>query len=201
MAQCVRERRHVHRVRMPGAFARRPYRVGKVRVIHKAWDDVPVQMRGLVSERGQIDLVRLEQIVQHLFDGEHHVHEVLTGARIQLCHFFHVRLPDDATKAGIVGIANQNHATETVVPQHGFILRMAQWAGGFHSYPLTGRTLDAASLARLRASSTLSALASATPMRRRVNDSGLPNSRISDCGTRKASSTPSKAMPFSSRPP
>eukprot|EP01022_Parablepharisma_sp_SALTPOND_P004214 TRINITY_DN118_c5_g1_i1.p1 TRINITY_DN118_c5_g1~~TRINITY_DN118_c5_g1_i1.p1 ORF type:complete len:1641 (+),score=478.48 TRINITY_DN118_c5_g1_i1:3715-8637(+) len=68
-------------------------------------------------------------------------------------------------------------------------LRHAQAYSG-----MTGLTLAAACLARMRAVSTLSALARATPMRRRAKDSGLPNRRISAPGMRRASATPSKAM-------
>src|SRR5438128_5323526 len=68
----------------------------------------------------------------------------------------------------------------------------------FHSQGMIGLTLAAASFARTRAVSTSSAVASATPMRRRANDSGLPNRRISAPGTRKASATPSNAMPAAS---
>ena len=51
--------------------------------------------------------------------------------------------------------------------------------------PATGLTFAAAASARSRAVSTSSAVASATPMRRRANDSGLPNRRMSVSGTCK----------------
>jgi hypothetical protein len=66
--------------------------------------------------------------------------------------------------------------------------------------PSRSARLDAARLARLRASS-VSPLATATPMRRLTKDSGLPNRRRSVRGTASASATPSKAMPASSMPP
>src|SRR5262249_38353876 len=66
---------------------------------------------------------------------------------------------------------------------------------------LTGRTRPAARLALARAVSMSLARARATPMRRLRKDSGLPNRRTSLSGTRKASSSASKAIAFSSRPP
>ena len=68
-------------------------------------------------------------------------------------------------------------------------------------YFATGLTLPAASLARLRASSISTPVATATPMRRFLKLSGLPNRRRSAPGTRSASATPSKAMPLASAPP
>ena len=70
------------------------------------------------------------------------------------------------------------------------MLRQAQHERDTYSF--TGTTLLAASLARALASSVSLPFASATPMRRFLNASGLPNRRMSDSGTRKASSTPLK---------
>ena len=69
------------------------------------------------------------------------------------------------------------------------------------AHEAVGRTRDAASVARARAVSMSAAVETATPIRRRRNDSGLPNSRRSVSGTRSASATPSNAMPVASTPP
>ena len=64
-----------------------------------------------------------------------------------------------------------------------------------------GLTLPAAALACWRAVARSASRARATPMRRVWKLSGLPNRRISVCGTRSASSTPSNTMPLASMPP
>src|SRR5512139_1816007 len=69
----------------------------------------------------------------------------------------------------------------------------------FHTF--TGLTVAAAALARLRAASVVSAVASATPMRRRAKASGLPNRRRSVPGAASASATSSKAIADASMPP
>src|SRR3569623_261803 len=63
-----------------------------------------------------------------------------------------------------------------------------------HDQGFTGLTTAAAALAGFRAASVVSAVASATPMRRRAKACGLPNSRISTPGMASASATPSNTI-------
>jgi hypothetical protein len=91
---------------------------------------------------------------------------------------------------------------------------IVEWSGRRGAGPLTaikrraagqpaarGLTFEAARFALRRAVCTSSARASATPIRRFSNDSGLPNSRRSVPGTASASATPSNTMPFAATPP
>src|SRR3989344_3023810 len=227
------------RMRASVMFSNNPNRIGKVSVVSKTRNNMPVQMRNLVTQRGQIDFVRMHRFSQNLLGNEYHRHQMRALRIREIGHFFHVVTPDDAAESGIIGVLHKNHAATVILPEDILFLGMTKRARfhkktkltgftgltgfekntfsillffGFNlvnpvnpvhsnSYPFTGLTFAATSLARERASSVVAPFANATPMRRRVNVSGFPNSRRSDCGTRSASSTPSKAMPLASMPP
>ena len=63
-------------------------------VITEARHDVPMQMRHLIPELGQIDLGDPQLLTLSLFDHVDRRHDVLPLFLRQICHFSHVLLPD-----------------------------------------------------------------------------------------------------------
>ena len=55
-----------------------PDRLGKVAIVWKARDDVPVEMRYIVAQGREIDLARARQGTQNLFHRPNHIHQVVS---------------------------------------------------------------------------------------------------------------------------
>jgi hypothetical protein len=99
-----------------------------MRIVGKARNHMPVQVRDHVAEAGEIDLVRPQQLAQGLFDAEHHGHAVGAVGGGEVAHFLHVRIPDHAAEAGIAGLVDVDHPAMAVLPQQGAAGGPAQFA-------------------------------------------------------------------------
>lgn len=97
-------------------------------VVGKTRNDVPMQVRDLVSEAGEVDFVRVHQGTQAAFDSKHHVHEMTPRKNIQIAHFGDVLIPDDLKIAGIGGIVGCDNAATPILPDKVIPVCGAKWA-------------------------------------------------------------------------
>jgi hypothetical protein len=111
------------------ALARGPDRLREVRVVRMAGNDVPVQVRHLIAEAGEVDLVRRHRLALSGLDREHHLHDPLPLQRVEVAHLTHVRVRNDADKAGMVGIVDEHDAQQLVAVDHLAAVSGAQRAG------------------------------------------------------------------------
>ena len=94
-----------------------PDRSGIVAIVLVARNHVPVQVLRDVAEACEVDFVGAEKIAQRGLGGEHRVHEPHALVRCEVGHFLYVPLQDYPAEAGVIGIVDENDATELVAPE------------------------------------------------------------------------------------
>jgi len=82
-----------------------------------ARNHVPVQVGRDVAETRKVDLVRIEELAEHLLGCEDRLHEPCAFGRLKVGHLLHVPLEDYPAKAGIIRIVDQHNAAEPVAPE------------------------------------------------------------------------------------
>mgnify|MGYP007009149631 CR=1 FL=1 len=103
-----------------------PGRTGEVPVLPETGNDMPVQVRHHITELGQIDLVRAEQVSLNRFHAKYIAHEGYLICRGQVGHFLDVLLPYDAGIAGVVRFIGIDDANLLILPNERFIAGPAQ---------------------------------------------------------------------------
>lgn len=112
-----------------------------MRVVGVPRNDMPMHMRHLVAETGEIDLEWRETGAHGALQRENAAHQVVAVGDLEIGHFGRVRLPDDAAETRVIGIIDTNDTTAGVLPQHRLIGRVAQraWYGrGVGNYGAPG---------------------------------------------------------------
>ena len=89
-----------------------------MRIVRIARNNVPMQMRRHIAESGQIDFKRCQDVAHSTFDCQDNAHamRLIRGGKVG--HFFHVRAPDHATKARIIGIRDEHDTAFRVAPNY-----------------------------------------------------------------------------------
>jgi hypothetical protein len=95
-----------------------PNRGRKVAIFNEARDHMPVQMRGHIAQRGQVDFVGLEAVPQCRLNCEDRMHKIVTIGGRKIGHFTHMRVPDDTAKTGIIGFVDPNDAHAAAAPEN-----------------------------------------------------------------------------------
>src|SRR5690349_20132208 len=85
-------------------------------------------MRHHVSETREVHLFRRELLAHDRFDSKYDFHEMRSIVCGEIGHFFNVRLPDDAAKAGITGLAHVHYTTVLALPKQLAACSTAQFA-------------------------------------------------------------------------
>jgi hypothetical protein len=67
-----------------------------MRIVGEARDDMPMQVRHLVPQAGNIHLRWREELDQRPLQSEYDAHQVHTLRRSQVMHFFHMLSPNDS---------------------------------------------------------------------------------------------------------
>ncbi len=111
------------------ALGGRPDGGGKVAVPVVAGNDVPVQVRHDVAQRGQVDLAGLQLPAQHLFGQRHGVHAVLALGGGEVGKLGHMRVPDDAVEGGKARLVGADEAQVLALPDQLAARLVAQHAG------------------------------------------------------------------------
>lgn len=106
-----------------------------MRVARITRNDMPVHMWRHIAEAREIHLVRAEHRAHSLFNREHHAHAMRALRGRQVGHFFHVRVPDDATEAGVIGIGHDYHTAVFVAPEQIAAAAFAQRTGDLRIGP------------------------------------------------------------------
>src|SRR5215470_3030547 len=95
-----------------------PDRERPVRIILEARDDMPVQVRNLIAQAREVDLVGVQHLDQGPLEREHHSHDLTLAVGIEVVHFGDVPVPDYATQARIVRFVGPYGTTEVAFPQY-----------------------------------------------------------------------------------
>ena len=107
---------------------RAPDGIGKMFVVGKAGNNVPMHVRHHVSQLRQIDFIGLEMAPLQGFYQIYGAHQAATLGLIQIGHFLRVAIEDDACKCRVIGLLRIDNAQECVAKQHGSAIAMAQRA-------------------------------------------------------------------------
>ena len=100
-----------------------------MRVANEARNDVPMQVWNHVAEAGEIDFVRLENQAHRLLDRKYHAHAMRTLRSRQVGEFLDVCAPDQAAVTGVIGIVDNNDATEAVAPDVAAAVNLTKHTG------------------------------------------------------------------------
>lgn len=87
-----------------------------MRIVVKARNDMPMQVRREIAQTGKIDLVRRELFTQHRLNRKHHLHTVRAVCGSQISHFRDMRCPDHTAIAWIIRLIDEHDAAAGVFP-------------------------------------------------------------------------------------
>ena len=81
----------------------------------EAWNHMPMQMRSLVTEAGQIDFFRLQNFTYRLLHGKHHRHQAFTLSSLQITHFLGVSVQNHPAKSRVIDIIHPHHTAKFIL--------------------------------------------------------------------------------------
>src|SRR5262245_28169752 len=82
----------------------------------KARNDVPMEVRHLIAETREIDLVGCERRAQRRLDREHHAHEAAALGVSQIRHLANMAVEDHPAEGRVIAIADEDDATKIIAP-------------------------------------------------------------------------------------
>lgn len=79
---------------------------------------MPVEMRNLVAEAGEVYLSRFEHSAHGLFRCQHHLYEAIPIVLRQVAHLHHVGVENHSAVTGIVQRFHADNAAKFILPQN-----------------------------------------------------------------------------------
>lgn len=99
------------------SLARAPDRLGKMGVVSKTRNDMPMQVRREIAQTRQIHLVRRQQRAQRRLRCRHDRHTVSAIGGGKVCELRNMLVPDHPAKSG-ERLVGQHHAAPRIAVNH-----------------------------------------------------------------------------------
>lgn len=71
---------------------------------------MPMQMRRLIAQAGEVYFGWIQQIAQDLFHSKNRLHKILPLRFLKIGHFLDMRIANNAAERGIVSVVNAHHS-------------------------------------------------------------------------------------------
>jgi hypothetical protein len=85
-----------------------------------------MQVRRLIPQAREVDLVRCEDLPERLFHDRNDLHYVRSRSLVEIREFGYVSIPNDAAEARELGICDLKHAAAFVGPEDDLACRIAE---------------------------------------------------------------------------